>query len=118
MIITICGSSKFKTEIMNAAANLTMQGHIVLTPCVFHHADEIELTPEQKQQLDNLHRQKISMSDAILVVNKDLYIGESTFGEIDWAQKMNKEIYFTEEMPDSKNDKADESAAEEVEKSN
>ena len=96
MIITICGSSKFKTEIMNAAANLTMQGHIVLTPCVFHHADEIELTPEQKQQLDNLHRQKISMSDAILVVNKDLYIGESTWSEIDWAQRLNKQVYFLE----------------------
>lgn len=107
MIITICGSSKFKNEIMEAAANLTIQGHIVLAPCVFHHADEIELTAEQKQQLDNLHRQKISMSDAILVVNKNLYIGESTFGEIDWAQKMGKEIYFTEEIPQNEEEKTE-----------
>ena len=39
------------------------------------------------------------MSDAIFVVNKDQYIGESTFGEIDWADRMQKKIYFLEEIP-------------------
>ena len=111
MIITICGSSRFKEEILNAAANLTLQGHIVLMPCVFHHADNIDLTTEQKIQLDNLHRQKISMSDAILVVNKDKYIGESTYGEIDWANRMNKEVYFTEEMPNNETEQEPEPEA-------
>ena len=115
MIITICGSSKFKDEILEAAMNLTLQGHIVLAPCVFHHADNINLTTEQKIQLDNLHREKISMSDAILVVNKDFYIGESTYGEIDWAQRMKKEIYFTEEMPNNNETVKEENNSEAVE---
>jgi len=34
------------------------------------------------------------MSDAIFVVNVNGYIGESTYGEIDWAQRMKKEVYF------------------------
>lgn len=96
MIITICGSTRFKDEIVEAAKNLTMDNHIVLAPCIFHHADDMELTAEQKIRLDNLHKEKINMSDAIFVVNKDGYIGESTYGEIDWAQRMKKEIYFLE----------------------
>lgn len=36
------------------------------------------------------------MSDAIYVVNQDGYIGESTFGEIDWAERNNKQIFFLE----------------------
>ena len=94
MVVTICGSTRFKDEIQAVARDLTMQGHIVLAPCVFHHADNDELTTEQKIRLDNLHKQKINMSDAIFVVNVDGYIGESTYGEIDWAERMKKEVYF------------------------
>ena len=96
MIITICGSTKFKEEIFQVAHDLTLAGHIVLTPCVFHHADNEELSVEDKIRLDNLHREKINMSEAIFVVNKDGYVGESTFAEIDWATRMNKQIYFLE----------------------
>lgn len=96
MIITICGSTKFKDEILDSAQKLTLDNHIVLVPCIFHHADNIELSEEQKIRLDNLHKEKINMSDAIFVVNKDGYIGESTFSEIDWAQRMKKEVYFLE----------------------
>lgn len=101
MVITICGSSRFKNEIMAMAHDLTLQGHIVLMPCVFHHADNEELTTEEKIRLDNLHKEKIMMSDAIFVVNVDNYIGESTYGEIDWANRMKKEIFFLVEPPKS-----------------
>lgn len=99
MIVTLCGSSRFKEDIMKMAHDLTLQGHIVLAPCVFHHADEEELSTEDKIRLDNLHKQKINLSDAIFVVNIDGYIGESTFGEIDWANRMNKQVYFLVEPP-------------------
>ena len=39
------------------------------------------------------------MSDAIYVINLNGYIGESTYGEIDWANRMNKAVYFLEEPP-------------------
>ena len=112
MVVTICGSSKFKTEILEAARNLTLQGHIVLAPAVFEHEDDIELTPEDKIRLDNIHREKINMSDAIFVVNKDQYIGESTFGEIDWADRMKKQIYFLEEIPGATTKEGEEAATE------
>ena len=94
MIITICGSTRFKNTIMQVAQDLTLADHIVLMPCVFHHSEDIELTTEDKIRLDNLHKEKINMSDAIFVVNVDGYIGESTYGEIDWANRMEKQIYF------------------------
>lgn len=94
MVITICGSTRFKDEILDAARNLTLDDHIVLMPNLFEHADNEELTQEQKIRLDNLHKMKINMSDAIFVVNKDGYIGESTYGEIDWAVRNKKELYF------------------------
>lgn len=102
MVITICGSSRFKEQIMASAHDLTLQGHIVLTPFVFHHADNEELTTEEKIRLDNLHKQKINMSDAIFVVNVDGYIGESTYGEIDWATRMNKQVFFLVQPPQPK----------------
>ena len=111
MTVTICGSSRFKNEIMAVAHDLTLQWHIVLMPCVFHHADNEELTVEDKIRLDNLHREKIMMSDAIFVVNVDNYIGESTFGEIDWATRMKKEVYFLVEPP--KPDQPEETPVEE-----
>ncbi len=115
MVITICGSTRFKDEIIEVAQTLTMDNHIVLVPCVFHHADEIELTEEQKIRLDNLHKQKINMSDAIFVVNKDGYIGASTYGEIDWAQRMKKEVYFLENPNPEKEEEKEENASEKEE---
>ena len=99
MIITICGSTRFKKEIDAVARDLTLQGHIVLAPCVFHHMEDEELSTEIKICLDNLHREKISMSDAIFVVNVNGYIGESTYGEIDWANRMKKQVFFLVQPP-------------------
>ena len=113
MIITICGSTRFKDEISKVAHDLTLQNHIVLAPCIFHHADNEELTTEEKIRLDNLHKEKINMSDAIFVVNVDGYIGESTYGEIDWATRMKKQIFFLIEPPKPE-EASEESITEEV----
>ncbi len=113
MVITICGSTRFKDEINKVAHDLTLQNHIVLMPCIFHHADKEELTTEEKIRLDNLHKEKINMSDAIFVVNVDGYIGESTYGEIDWANRMKKQIFFLVE-PSKPEEKSDEIPTEEV----
>ena len=97
MIITLCGSTKFKDEFETIAKKLALEGHVVLSVNLFAHADNIELTKEQKICLDNAHKQKINISDAIFVINKNGYIGESTYSEIDWAQRMQKQIYFLED---------------------
>ena len=103
MIVTICGSTRFKKEIEAVAHDLTLQNHIVLAPHVFHHMEDKEMPVELKIRLDNLHKEKISMSDAIFVVNVDGYIGESTYGEIDWANRMKKEVFFLVEPPKPEN---------------
>lgn len=98
MIITLCGSTRFKDEYEAVAKDLALQGHTVLSVNLFAHADNIELTQEQKIRLDNAHKQKISISDAIYVINKGQYIGESTYGEIDWAERLGKKIFFLEDI--------------------
>lgn len=102
MIITVCGSSRFKKEIQQVAHDLAIQGNTVLAPTVFHHMEEEELPTEVLIQLDNSHKEKIELSDAIFVVNVNKYIGESTYGEIDWAQRKKKQIYFLVPMEEEK----------------
>ena len=110
MIITLCGSTKFKNEFEDIAKKLALDGHTVLSVNLFAHADNIDLTIEQKLRLDNAHKQKILLSDAIFVINKDGYIGESTFSEIDWAQRMNKDVYYLED-PNAAEEPKDEETA-------
>ena len=44
--------------------------------------------------IDKMHKEKIKLSDAILVVNVDGYIGNSTKSEIEYAKSLNKEIIY------------------------
>ena len=73
-IITLCGSTRFKREYEEAEARETMAGKIVLTCGLFGHADNVELTEEQKMMLDELHLKKIAMSNEVLVIDAPLLI--------------------------------------------
>lgn len=115
MIITLCGSTKFKDEYKEIEKKLALEGHTVLSVNMFAHADDIDLTVEQKLQLDNEHKQKIMLSDAIFVINKDLYIGESTWSEIDWAQRLNRQIYFLENPNPEEKKEEDQTSVENTE---
>ena len=54
-------------------------------------------TDEEANMLDKMHKEKIKLSDAILVVNVDNYIGSSTKSEIEFAKSLGKEIiYYTD----------------------
>ena len=47
--------------------------------------------------IDKMHKEKIKLSDAILVVNVNNYIGSSTKSEIEFAKSLDKEvIYYTD----------------------
>ena len=48
--------------------------------------------------LDEMHRQKIDMSDEIYVINLGGYIGESTKSEIEYAQEKKKKISYLESI--------------------
>lgn len=98
-VITLCGSSKFKEDFIRVEEELSLSGNIVISLGLFGHADgkfETVITPEVKEMLDKAHRAKIDMSDAIYVINKDGYIGESTRGEIEYAKENGKRIIYME----------------------
>lgn len=94
-IITLCGSLRFKKEMMEVAEKLALLGDCVLTP-VYPTSDNIVRTEEQLIKLREAHFKKIELLDAIFVVNVNNYIGESTKLEIEYAKKLGKEIlYYT-----------------------
>lgn len=94
-IITICGSLKFKNEMMKVAEQLALEGDCVITP-VYPTEENYTRTDEQIENLKNVHFKKIDLSDAIYVVDVNGYIGESTKLEIEYAQSKNLEIFYLE----------------------
>lgn len=95
-IVTLCGSTRFKDYFMEYNRLFTMEGAVVLMPGVFGHMGD-PVNEKEKQALDELHRDKIKMSDAIFVVNINHYIGDSTRNEIEYAKSLNKPILYAEE---------------------
>ncbi len=97
-VITVCGSLKFKEEIIKEALNLELQGNVVITPIFpINDTDKDNFTKEEFEILGRMHKEKIKLSDAIYVVNVNGYIGSSTKNEIEYAKSLNKEIlYYTD----------------------
>ena len=96
-VITLCGSTRFKEEFRLIEKALTLAGNIVISVGVFEHSGDAEATEEEiKRKLDDIHKAKIDMSDAIFVINVGGYIGESTKKEIEYAKMKGKKILFYE----------------------
>ena len=95
-IITLCGSLKFQKEMMMVAEVMALKGNCILTP-VYPIIENSERTEEQLEKLKEAHFKRIELSDAILVIDIDGYIGYSTNLEIEYAKKLEKEIiYYTD----------------------
>lgn len=96
-VITLCGSTKFKDEFLQAQKDLTLKGNIVISVGLFGHSGDNEVWTEgTKKMLDDMHKRKIDMSDEIFVINVNGYIGESTKSEIEYALKTNKKVNYLE----------------------
>lgn len=94
-VITLCGSTKFKDYFIKAQKDLTLQGYIVLSVGMFSHSgDELPNDEQTKKMLADLHKKKIDMSDEIMVINVDSYIGESTKSEILYAAQQGKVVRY------------------------
>lgn len=96
VVITLCGSSRFKEQHEAIMARETLLGKIVIPMGFYHHKQQVPITVEQKQLLDELHFRKIDLSNGILVVNPNGYIGESTANEIAYALQRGKGLEFTD----------------------
>ena len=104
-VITLCGSTRFKDEFMEAQKRLTLEGNIVISVGLFGHSgddevwesmDEGTLT-KTKEMLDDMHKRKIDMADEIFVINVGGYIGESTRSEIKYAMEKGMPVRYLEE---------------------
>ncbi len=96
-VITICGSFKFRREMIEVAEQMTLKGNCILMPNDLSRPNKESYTEEEAIIIDQMHKEKIKLSDSILVLNKDNYIGNSTKSEIEYAKSLNKEIiYYTD----------------------
>ena len=94
-VITLCGSTKFKDEFIKAQKELTLAGNIVISVGLFGHSGDNEVWDDGvKEMLDDMHKRKIDMADAIMVIDVNNYIGESTRKEIEYAKSQGKFVYF------------------------
>lgn len=96
-VITLCGSTRFKNEFLEAQKRLTLEGNVVITVGLFGHSgDDVVWTEGVKDMLDRQHLAKIDLADEIFVINVGGYIGDSTRREIAYAEFKGKTIKYME----------------------
>ena len=96
-VITLCGSTRFKEQFLEAQKRLTLAGNIVISVGLFGHSGDDEVWTEgTKEMLDDMHKRKIDMADGIYVINVNGYIGSSTRSEIEYARATGKDVLFLE----------------------
>ena len=96
-VVCLCGSTRFRAEIVEANRLLTLEGHIVLAPGVFGH-DGDPITDDEKAKLDALHLRKIDMAKQVIVIAPEGYIGESTCREIVYAESTGKPVIIWKQI--------------------
>ncbi len=103
-VVTLCGSTRFKNEFMEAQKRLTLEGKIVISVGLFGHSGDSEVwdgmdegtLSRTKEMLDDMHKRKIDMADSIYVINVGGYIGDSTRSEIEYARAHGKMVEYLE----------------------
>lgn len=100
-VITLCGSTRFQECFEHWQKKLTLAGYIVISVGLFGHKEkDFDMSGETKKMLDRMHFRKIEMADTIYVLNKDGYIGLSTWDEILYAVSLGKNVVFMEPVRD------------------
>ena len=105
-VITLCGSTRFKDQFMEAQKKLTLEGNIVISVGLFGHSGDSEVwenmdegtLTKTKEMLDDIHKRKIDMSDEIFVINVGGYIGDSTRSDIEYTLAHGKKVRYLEEQ--------------------
>lgn len=97
-VVTICGSLKFKKEMLQVAEELELKKGYAVIQCVYFEDNNWSKYDIDEEEFEKLHLKKILISDAIFVVNVNGYIGESTKKEIEYAKSLKKEILSLEPL--------------------
>lgn len=100
-VVTLCGSTRFREDFERLAAQLTLEGVIVLMPNVWVRSDPAysDITEEQKLRLDELHLHKIDMADEVIIVAPQGYVGASTQKELDYSNRIGKPVSWSHGEP-------------------
>ena len=103
-IVCLCGSTRFYKTFAEQNLELTKSGIIVLsigmsTGSDAEHLANGTITEADKLKFDELHKRKIDLCDAVIVLNVGGYIGESTRSEILYAEENGKSVGYLEPKP-------------------
>ncbi len=104
-VVTLCGSTRFMDQFFKSGWAETLAGRIVFSVGVV--IDDGEASAQLpndhlgehfgvKDLLDEVHFRKIDLSDEILVLNLDGYVGKSTQREMAYAMAQGKMVRFLE----------------------
>ena len=99
--ITICSPLRNSELIDKYTAFYTALGNLVLTPVRYDLISKE--SKDQEKDLKNLHmihHKKIEMADAILIINKDGYIGNDTKREMMSSSLLAKPVMYTNKDDD------------------
>ena len=118
-VLTICGSIRLGLQFwMDIAKKWTKEGWLIHTVTVWGEHDFLHNDSNGKKvklMLDDIYKQRIRSSDAVLILNVGIeykpcgpgeegfkiiqngYIGESTRSEFAYAQRLGKKIFFLDE---------------------
>jgi hypothetical protein len=101
-IVCLCGSVRFREEFEKWACFFTREGVCVVGVHCWDHVrfHKTEAGATIKSTLDFLHFQKVAMADAVFVINKDGYIGESTAREIRMAEALGITVAYMDNNPE------------------
>lgn len=103
-VITVCGSLKFINEMMDITEKMELKGNCMLVPIYNSNKPNKDcFTAKEASLLDMMHKERIKLADAILVVNVGGYIGSSTKNEIEYAKSLDKEIIYYTDIIDKQN---------------
>lgn len=96
-IITLCGSLRYCESLFyDVQIYLERRGHVCLSVCKGEQSTPP--TDIEKSVIDKVHFKKIDLSDCIIVLDLNGYIGESTANELQWAELTNKPVYYLRDL--------------------
>ncbi len=85
--VALIGNHSFYDEFQKIKKDLEADGGTrVFIPDIFDISDPQKLTMKDEVNLEELYQSKMRMSDYVLVVNKNGFIGKDTLDKIDWCK--------------------------------
>lgn len=95
LIITLIGSTKYKSTFRKLEEELSLKGYLVFSPLIYNQSgDNPGCGKNSKIILDEVAKMKISRSDIVFVVDVDSYIGKSTKAQLEHAILLNKPVLY------------------------